>query len=489
MKSINIYKIAQSGTYLLFTLLLIYIAYKSLSDWYLWYDESGQFYISKGLNHYSEPFAPYSGIGDVIYYNRYFNLDPGGFSVLLHYWSMLSNHYVHLRLLPFLFFLASIFVAYKIGMQLFHDHFPAILLASVFLINPVILQLAGELRAYSMEMCGILISLYLLNKFKENLSISKLLILALILDVFMTSRYDFVIFAFAISLYLIFMIYKQYGFSAKAILPIVVYSCATLIGVAFVYFISMKYQNATAAPEWYLSYLGRDFRKLIFHTLSINFYIILGYVLLCHFRRIPQNFYVCISLLVSIIDIIFSFTNRSPWDERRTLAITICQFLAIGIMLLRHLNGRKIIFAMLLLSLYGFHRYKHSVSFVRQEEERGLIYKEMEFCINNKKCGEFIFISQWFSPNIRYFFEEYNWREKFPDAYPSYFIFGNTLSHNQTGDKLAIDVVTAENTDAHFYLSQIPLPSSHFELCKGHKYVYTRKTKRGQTNEKNTLIE
>ena len=170
MKYVSIYKIAQYGTFFVFSMLLGYIIYESLTDWYLWYDEAGQFYISKGLHHNSKPFTSYLGVANVIYNNRYFNLDPGGFSVLLNYWSMGSNHYAYLRLLPLLFFLAFIFVAYKIGIQLFHTHFPAILLA--------------------------------------------------------------------ISLCIIFIMYKQDRFSAKTILPIIAYSCITLMGGTCIFCIS-----------------------------------------------------------------------------------------------------------------------------------------------------------------------------------------------------------------------------------------------------------
>lgn len=482
MKSINLYKIAQYGTYLLFGLLLTYIAYKSLSDWYLWYDEAGQFYISKGLNHYSEPFAPYSGVADVIYYNRYFNLDPGGFSVLLHYWSMLSNHYVYLRLLPLLFFLVAIFVAYKIGMQLFHAHFPAILLASVFLINPIIVNLAGELRAYSMEMCGVLISLYYLKKIEKDLCVSNLLVLALILDVFMTSRYDFVIFAFAVSLCVIYMIYRQYGFSTKAILPIMLYSCITLSGVALVYFVTMRYQNATAEPlpSNYVLYWGRDFQKLPTHILSRGYYLILGYVLLCHFRKIPQDFYINISFFVCTLYILLSFANLTPWDERRTLAISIIQYLALGLMILRHLNERKIMFAVLLISLCGLYRYGKDGFSIRLScgDERSVLYKEMKSCVNNLKNKELIYINYTLCPNIRYLFEEYDWNKKFVGVYPSQIALGNLTSHNKTGDKLAINLKRAENIDARFYFVTVDtLSPAQFRLCKGCKYVYEKVSK------------
>lgn len=478
MKSDNIYRIARYGTFCFFAVVLTYIAYRSLADWFLWYDEAGQFYISKGLCHYSEPFAPYSGVCDVFHYNRYFNLDPGGFSVLLHYWSMLSNHYAYLRLLPLLFFLVFIFVAYKIGMQLFHDHFPAILLASVFLISPIITHLAGELRAYSMEMFGVLISLYYLKRIDNNLSIPKLLILALILNVFMTSRYDFVIYAFVISLCVIFIACKQNGFY-KAILPIMIYSFVMLIGVALVYLVSMRYQNASAEPLSYLSYLGRDFRKLITFDMSKRYYIIAGYVLFCHFKRIPQDFYICISLFVCTLYIVLSFANMIPWDEQRAMSATVCQRLAIGIMLLRHLNGKKIVIVILLFGLCGLYKYRKYGGFsIRHSREGCTLYKEIEYCVKNKKCEELIFIGRWYNASIRYSFEEYDWGEKLVGVYPSQFYLGNANSHNQTGEKIVKDIKKAEDIDARFYIfSNLTLetvPPECFKKDEDFKYIYIK---------------
>lgn len=469
IKYVSIYKIAQYGTFFVFSMLLGYIIYESLTDWYLWYDEAGQFYISKGLHHNSKPFASYLGVANVIYNNRYFNLDPGGFSVLLHYWSMGSNHYAYLRLLPLLFFLVSIFVAYKIGIQLFHTHFSAILLASVFLLNPIIVNLAGELRAYSMEMCGVLISLYYMKKISKNLSISKLVILALILDVFMTSRYGFVIDAFAISLCIIFMMYKQDRFSAKTILPIIAYSCITLMGVALVFFVSMIYQNATARPLSYVPYLGQDFQEIIVSDISLRYYIIWGYVVLCHFRRIPQDFYICMSLLISTLFVILSLFNRFPWDEHRTFSVTICQHLAIGIMMLRHLNGKKIFFAVLLFGLYGFYKYKidgFSIRFSHREVGR-VLSKEMEFCVKNKNNNEIIFCGWGFQPTIRYLFEEHNWNKKFAGVYPEKICFSNNISYN---------CVKVKEFNVRFYIfSDLEkISPGRFRLCEGHKYVYKK---------------
>ena len=79
-------------------------SYNALRNPWLWFDESGQFWISKGLNHYSEVYAASGGLSDVIENNRHYNLDPGGFSVLLYFWLLINDSSTFfLRLLPYLF--------------------------------------------------------------------------------------------------------------------------------------------------------------------------------------------------------------------------------------------------------------------------------------------------------------------------------------------------------------------------------------------------
>ena len=81
----------------------------NLDSPYLWYDEAGQFFISKGLNHDSNPLEKGGDFSSVLTNNALYNMDPGGFSILLHFWAKISNYHIWLRLLPFIFFIGSIF--------------------------------------------------------------------------------------------------------------------------------------------------------------------------------------------------------------------------------------------------------------------------------------------------------------------------------------------------------------------------------------------
>ena len=92
-------------------LLFIFIGITNKS---LTFDEAGQFWVSKGLNHFSPMNVSYGNVKDVWIQNRTWNLDPGGFSVIAYYWLQLSNSIVWIRLLPLLFSILTLIFLRKL---------------------------------------------------------------------------------------------------------------------------------------------------------------------------------------------------------------------------------------------------------------------------------------------------------------------------------------------------------------------------------------
>ena len=82
IKSFN--KVIKVAILSIIILLVTYILFNSLVDYYFWYDESGQFFLAKGLNHDSDPLAQPQGLLSALENNRYYNMDPGGFTILLY---------------------------------------------------------------------------------------------------------------------------------------------------------------------------------------------------------------------------------------------------------------------------------------------------------------------------------------------------------------------------------------------------------------------
>jgi hypothetical protein len=132
--------------------------------------------------------------------NRYGNLDPGGYSLLLHAWSKIDRGLVWLRLSPFLFFLLTIVILGRHAWELTGSRTAALLACFIPLAYAQVLHFVFEIRAYSMEVAGVVAAGYLLHRVSRAPSACNHLALGVVCAVFLTSRYSFVIVAAAVVL-------------------------------------------------------------------------------------------------------------------------------------------------------------------------------------------------------------------------------------------------------------------------------------------------
>lgn len=81
----NIHSI-QFYIFLSIILSLLYAVWKASIEHFFWYDEAVQFFDSKGAAYYNyyKELDLYLGLNQVFYKNIRFNMDPGGFTFLLH---------------------------------------------------------------------------------------------------------------------------------------------------------------------------------------------------------------------------------------------------------------------------------------------------------------------------------------------------------------------------------------------------------------------
>lgn len=156
--------------WLSFVIIVVYNAIDGFSDRYLWYDESGQFFISMGLNHFSPPFSHRGTLADVLVNNTRLNLDPGGFSILLYFWTFFAQDVLFLRILPYLFYLAGAFFVFKISRKYLNSLALSVIVTSAWFILPAVSQQAVELRAYTMEMFGTIFSVWYCITYKKELN-------------------------------------------------------------------------------------------------------------------------------------------------------------------------------------------------------------------------------------------------------------------------------------------------------------------------------
>jgi hypothetical protein len=172
------------------------------SGWHLsrtafWYDESMQFWMSLGLDGFGPPQVPPSGIRDVIYQNAIANLDPGGFTIIMWLWLKLATGTVWQRALPFIFFLFGMACFGWMGWTRRRSVPFAVFSSVVPAWDPLVLDYATEVRAYSMEFAGIAFGCILLDRATSRREILPALSAGVVFALFLSSRYSFGLFATA----------------------------------------------------------------------------------------------------------------------------------------------------------------------------------------------------------------------------------------------------------------------------------------------------
>lgn len=185
------FRITSFFTRLLPIVLTIYILFRislNLINESLWYDEAIQFWISFGCN--PDQIKMNNGLEEVIYLNQKFNHDPGGFSLFLHFWLKISQDLKWIRILPLLFFLASVVTIFFIIKTLFKDKLLSFICALIPFLFDTLLYFSTEIRAYSMEcLCSSAAVLAICHVHQQK-CLSKILLSSIILCILMTSRYS-----------------------------------------------------------------------------------------------------------------------------------------------------------------------------------------------------------------------------------------------------------------------------------------------------------
>lgn len=165
-----------------------------------WFDESGQFWMSLGQIHYSPPLSPAGTLQDVLRANRTANMDPGGYTVALHYWIGAGTSPGWLRSFSFLFFVGTMLAFAKICHLWTGNRLLSALAGLSPLALPLLTRYALELRPYSMEACGVAVSLLLLEYCARRQTVTAYFTLGCVVALFLTSRYSFIFTATAIGL-------------------------------------------------------------------------------------------------------------------------------------------------------------------------------------------------------------------------------------------------------------------------------------------------
>ena len=429
-------------------ILTLIIASNNLFDSFLWYDESGQFWIAKGLNHYSDPYQSPGGLKNVIENNRFYNLDPGGFSVLLHFWSSVSNSYIWLRALPYSFFIGTIIAFIYLTYQWTRKIYIALLVGFLPILSTTIIYYGFELRAFSMEYLGALMGIIALEALGTKISTGRLFLWGMILSLFMTSRYSIIILIFFVSLYVIFLIWNENVSVKSKTIFFFSYSTPVFLSLFMVYFLSLRLQNPNIQPLFYLPYLSENWKILLSpgHLIYLIFLLFLLVLTIIDLRRQSTILHkyrplLFVTLSSNIFVIMLSFWGKYPWTpfQRWGLPFYILVFLCLAVLmgeLLTHLTHEptNLEFALLIIIIFLTLYIRKGNLTLSENKHPDLV------CLENINFNNVqnIYVDHWASPELRYLFEYGDFQRLANGIYPERFDFTKGTNHIILGGGISV---------------------------------------------------
>jgi hypothetical protein len=418
---------------LILGVVIVLFAGKSISNPNFWFDESGQFWMAKGLNHFSLPLSATGNIGDVLSNNARYNLDPGGFTVLLHFLTFIGNSPVILRLLPFAFFILSFILIDKICLIWFPNRKLCWFCGLALFLSGSICYYAFELRPYSMEMCTAFLSLFSAYKRDKILNNKKYgCFVGLLLAIGITSRYSAVFSVMPLFLIILYDIIRRYKLKKDFlnllvfIVPLVVFS------VGIIYF-TLQFQNPQLNPPDYT-------KSLMFKTAGIHSilgkktvyilpFIALFVLYILHHNKSwfkKYNTFVVFALLQNGIFIILSLLGKYTWGitsrwDIATHSLFIFSIIPLCFILLEKIKEFPvikyylIICAIVILSIFGVNFKYHGNDSIYDNYITSNVDSE-SFILANKNAGT----------TIRYLFEYGNLKNKLHHYPEQFFYFDET---------------------------------------------------------------
>lgn len=433
-----------NSTYLLVILAIFIITFlaisKNLNTPYLHFDEAGQFFIAKGLNHDSNPLEKEKGLTYVIENNAFFNLDPGGFSILLHFWSKISNSHIWLRFLPFLFFIGIVLSFIYLSYLWLKNLNIALLMGFIPILIPLVLNMGFEIRAYSMESLGTILGVVALDKLKNKISYKHLFLWSCIFSFFITSRYSEIVVVFVVSLYVLYLILISNLSVKQKIIAAITYSLPILGTLICIYFFSLFFQNKNIEPIRYLPYISSN-KGILIAPRNLLFLCLIGILMILFFLK---NKYLIIkkyetllfiSVSVNALFIILSFLGKHPWDplSNRCISLLLVVLLCISAFfgeLIKYLfkNREKVKYylalALVLLIVLCLRFKMKKIVFIR---ENNTYY---DFVKTDIFDYERIYVESWESPSVRYLLEYGKLKNSMKSIYPSKFTFMKGIQHS-----------------------------------------------------------
>lgn len=457
-------------TYSVILFLIIYTFYKSWNEPYLWYDEAVQFYDSRGIDYDNFNIEP--NINNIHFKNSRFNMDPGGYTLFMHYWSRYSINPFFLRIPNFIFFLITILVIGKLFLTTIKDQLKVSIsiLCILLLYDGMIVNRAVEIRAYMIEILVSVICLYLIYE-PKRIIVKGNLVLKSVLVIFvfsaMWARYSTVVFILLSWFY--FAILHLGLFSKKSLIGFL----AIFTNVFLIYFFMLYYQNPLGLAMDYLNYL--DSFEGIVALLDGDIYYVVGLFFLLILivnktkqkeNRIESFFekfqvelkmsksYILIGfvLILNFAFIFLSLLHKYPFDPSnpRCFFIVLLTLVTILILVMQLdiLNQRFLTLGAIFVMIYGiqnrgfFHRGYENYYF---KQQLGLLDS-----LTSQESD--VFITYWPGLSIKYAVDQdsvnFN-RKKFHFQEQPILVHKETAEYFNIKDKLNVPLPRFRSGDFH----------------------------------------
>lgn len=414
---------------------------RNAEDRFLWFDEAGQFWIAKGLNHDSDPLQPPGTLSAVVENNASYNFDPGGYSVVLHFWTSFSDSVLWMRTLSFAFFIAAdllfIYSLYRITGEL------AVGIAMGFLplFSPTLIESAFEIRAYSMEYLGIAVGLVGLYAVRSEASYERLFMVSLAYSAFMTSRYSAIAILATASLYTLLHIWLLELDFWDRFWRVALYGAPLIATASLIYVFELRSQDSSLEPLFYLPYL-RDDPQLLINPIGNLGYLVLVSLLGClllsmvlgrgsSFLQVQPLLFVAVAS--NLLFIVLSLRGLYPWAPLSRYGLpyltvsTVAGSAAIGRVVVQLYRRLPSVVNLGLIALVVFSLY---INWGDRHVRDGTM--QTFRCLASVDFGRYrrIYVDRWASPSIRYLFEFGSLLQAWPGIYPGRFEFAKALPHS-----------------------------------------------------------
>lgn len=404
----------------------------------LWYDESGQFFISRGLNHWSEPYSAPGGLSAVLYSNSHYNHDPGGFGILLWLFEKVSTDVSWLRVLPLIFFIGAMVFSAKAVYAVTRNAGYAALGALLPMLIPEYYG-ADELRAYSMELCGVAYGIWMVFRLKQGASVKRILLLSLLLTFFITARYAMVMYTFFFSCIILVNLWLSRESVKSFWIRALVYSAPLLVMVGLIWHFSMSIQNPHAAAYGYFEYLPRPFTFGYMICICISIVSVVSWKWQTSRMRLMTILFFVTTigfLLLGMMDKLPFLLNGLKGGS--PLFICLVQLTTLGYVLLQRMKvGRWTKWVMLgvlmLIPIGKILSYPYPMrtfGFMPAERRRADFTSQITHACEISPERVILVIDD-FCPTVRYEYEFGGLRDKVVEhGYPNHFLFWKGSSHN-----------------------------------------------------------